>query len=136
LLCSKNSMDLVLRGRIKSGLEKGCLYLSMPEYRAKIEKLVGFKPFKGTLNIEAEENKIEEFLCSLKPLEIKAFEKCNCEYSALTLYKVLFMGKEAAIIRPAKTEHSSKIIELISTEKLREKFKLKDNDIVEIGGLE
>jgi len=126
-------MDSVLKGKVKSGLEKGCLYLSMPEYRTKIEKLVGFKPFKGTLNIEATDYEIEEFLCSLKPLGIKAFEKNGCEYSALTLFKVLFEGEDAAIIKPAKTEHPSKIIELISAEKLREKFKLKDNDIVEIG---
>ena len=129
-------MDSVLKGKIKSGLEKGKLYMAMPEYQAKIEKLVGFKPFKGTLNIEATDYEIEEFLCSLKPLEIKAFERKGCEYSALTLYKVLFNGLDAAIIKPAKTEHSTKIIELISTEKLREKFKLKDNDVVEVGGPE
>jgi len=126
-------MDSVLKGKVKSGMEKGCLYLAMPEYQGKIQKLVGFKPFKGTLNIEATDYEIEEFLCSLKPLEIKAFEKNGCEYSGLTLYKVSFMEAEAAIIKPAKTEHPSKIIELISTEKLREKLKLKDNDIVEIG---
>ena len=125
-----------LKGRLKGGLERGRLFLAMPEYKQRIEKAAGFKPFEGTLNLEVNEAELEEFLKKLKEKRIEGFEKGNSVYGSLSLYRVECLGGKAAIIRPAKTNHPSKIIELIAPIKLREKFGLKDNDVVEIGAVE
>lgn len=129
-------MKGALAGRVKSGLERGRLFLAMPEYQKRIERIAGFKPFEGTLNLEVDEEKLNKFLKKLKEKRIEGFEKGNEVFGSLLLYRVSFMGERAAIIRPAKTTHSSKIIEIIAPMNLREKFGLKDNDIVEIGVVE
>ncbi|MEM0360464.1 MAG: DUF120 domain-containing protein [Candidatus Diapherotrites archaeon] len=124
--------DIALKGIVRSGLEKGCLFLSMPEYLERLERLLGFKPFSGTLNIEVEEQLLQEFLQALKEEKVDSFEKDGKVFGCLKVYRISFKGLNAAIIRPAKTSHPCNIIEIIAPVKLREKFELKDGDAVEI----
>jgi riboflavin kinase len=125
-------MQAAFKGIVKSGLEKGCLFLSMPEYVSRLEHLLGFKPFSGTLNIEVEEQLLEEFIKGLKEEKIESFEKAGRVFGCLTVYRVSFKGMKAAIIKPAKTGHPGNIAEIIAPLKLREAFSLKDGDAVEI----
>jgi len=126
-------MVSVLEGKLKGGLERGRLFLGMKEYKSRIEKAAGFKPFEGTLNLEVDEKKLGSFLKKLKEKRIVGFEKGGCVYGALYLYRVECMGEKAAIIKPAKTVHPSKIIEVIAPFKFREKFGLKDGEKVKVG---
>ncbi len=128
-------MPLELTGRVKGGLERGRLFLAMPEYAAKIRKKAGFEPFKGTLNLEVKVEELEKFLKGLEEKKIKGFEKGKSVYGSLSLYPVQCLGEKAAILRPAKSAHPSKIVEIIAPCKLREKFKLKNNDEVRLGEL-
>ena len=129
-------MVSVLEGKLKGGLERGRLFLEMKEYKSRIEKAAGFKPFEGTLILEVDEKKLASFLKQLKEKKIAGFELENCVYGALVLYRIECMGGKAAIIKPAKTVHPLKIIEVIAPFKLREKFGLKDGDKVKIGVVE
>lgn len=121
---------------MKTGLEKGRLYLSMPEYRQRIKKITKFKPFKGTLNLEVKERELEQFLSELRERKIEGFEKGNSVYGSLCLYLVSCNEEKAAIIIPKKTEHPSNIIEVIAPVKLRKELNLKNGDIVKLEGLE
>jgi len=129
-------MKGALKGKLKSGLERGRLFLAMPEYKDRISKNAGFKPFEGTLNLEVSEPELKAFLKKLKERKIAGFEKGNSVYGSLSLYRVRVLGEKAAIIRPAKTEHPSGIIEVIAPVKLREKHGLKDNDSIEVEAAE
>lgn len=124
--------SVVLKGKLKGGLERGRFFLSMPAYRKRIEAVAGFKPFNGTLNLEVKKEKLTAFLEKLKEKKIAGFEDGKHVYGSLSLYRVSCLGKKAAIIRPSKTEHPSNIIEVIGPVKFREKFGLKENDTVQL----
>ena len=123
---------VILRGRLRGGLERGRLFLSMPAYKKRIEREAGFKPFEGTLNLEVNREELAAFLKKLKEKKIPGFEDGRHVYGSLSLYKVSCFGEKAAIIKPSKTEHPSNIIEVIGPVKFREKFGLKEGSIVEI----
>ncbi|MCX6802309.1 MAG: CTP-dependent riboflavin kinase [Candidatus Diapherotrites archaeon] len=129
-------MPGALKGIVRSGLEKGCLFLSMPEYISRLECLLGFRPFSGTLNIEVEEQLLEGFLKGIREEKIESFEKGGQVFGCLTVYRISFKGMKAAIIRPAKTGHPGNIAEIIAPVKLREAFAIKDGDAVEISAPE
>ena len=122
-----------LKAKVKGGLEQGRLFLGMPEYKKRIVKKAGFRPFEGTLNLEVDEAALKRFLGGLKEQKINGFEEKNTVYGSLYLYNVSLLGEKAAIIRPAKTRHPSHIVEVIAPVKFRDKYGLKDNDTVEIG---
>ncbi|MEM3952217.1 MAG: DUF120 domain-containing protein [Nitrososphaerota archaeon] len=45
-------MEIVLEGRVFSGLGEGFYYISLPQYFEQIKERVGFTPYPGTLNIQ------------------------------------------------------------------------------------
>ena len=124
--------SVVLKGKLKGGLERGGFFLSVPTYKKRIEKVVGFKPFEGTLNIEVKREKLSAFLEKLQEKRIEGFEDGKHVYGSVLLYRVSCLGEKAAIIKPSKTEHPSNIVEVIGPVKFREKFGLKEGDTVEL----
>ena len=121
-----------MKGRLRGGIERGRLFLSMPAYKKRIERAAGFKPFEGTLNLEVNQKELESFLKKLREVKIPGFEDGKHVYGSLSLYNVSCFGEKAAIIMPSKTEHPPNIIEVIGPVKFREKFGLKEGNTVEV----
>ncbi|MEM4238834.1 MAG: DUF120 domain-containing protein, partial [Nitrososphaerota archaeon] len=44
-------VEVVLEGRVFSGMGEGAYYISLPWYRDQIRKKLGFDPYPGTLNV-------------------------------------------------------------------------------------
>ena len=114
---------MMLKGKVKKGLGNASFWVE------KIDdvfyKKTEMKLYYGTLNVELEE-----------PYELENYwiiEKQ--EYGGtqnVFVQKCEIHGIQAYIVRSEKTAHKSNIIEIVSNIKFREKFDLKDNDIVEI----
>lgn len=126
LLFANFFMTLFIKGRIISGLKEGAYYVAI--YKDKIEKICGFHPFTGTLNID----------CNAEPLFpekthfIGSFKVNGAEFGAVWLYPATFKGEQAFVLVPDLAKHTRKVIEIISPNCLRTKYGLKDGDHVEI----
>lgn len=117
-----------LKGSICSGLGKGKGFIEEENYEKEFIKILGFKPFPGTLNLKVNEEKLQEFLLMKKMIIIKRFEKNGVEYGAVNCFKAKIKELNdypVLIVLPAKTIHKG-IIELVAEHNLREKFELKD----------
>lgn len=120
-----------VKGRVFSGDGKGARFIKLPWVRRQIIEKLGFIPYPGTLNIKTSEHvsELKEFLKRTYTIEIspaKGFCRGRC-------FKACFMDNiECAIIIPEVENYPEDVIEVIASINLREKFQLKDGDMIEI----
>jgi len=114
---------MTLEGKVKKGLGNASFWVE------KIDKVFfqkkGMNLFYGTLNIELD-----------NPYELQNYWIIRKEEYGGTqdvyVQEITVFNKKAYIVRAENTAHSSKIIELVSNVNLRDKFNLKDNNIIYI----
>jgi len=116
-----------ISGILKSGLGEGKYYISRPFYLKQFKKLLGFKPFFGTLNIVIDPAELQDFLEGLPLIEITGFKTEERSFGKIKAFKVAVQGKQpASLIIPERTAHSKSEIEIIAPVNLRKKFSLKE----------
>ncbi|AIJ05375.1 riboflavin kinase [Methanocaldococcus bathoardescens] len=124
---------MIIEGKVVSGLGEGGYFLSLPPYKEAFKNILGFEPYEGTLNLKLnKEFNINKF----KYIETEDFEFEGKKFFGVKILpiKILINNKEinGAVVVPKKTYHSSDIIEIIAPIKLRERFNLKDGDVIKI----
>lgn len=122
------------RGAAIDGFGTGALFLKLPGYRDGITKKLGFKPFPGTLNIKIPADMIDDRLSlrSARPITITGFSSGNRHYGTLSAYKAKIFGEPAAVVFPEMSHHGLDVLEIISPDNLRERYRLKTGQEVEL----
>jgi riboflavin kinase len=125
------SKSFYVKGKVFSGGGEGAKFIALPWVRKQIAEKLGFTPYSGTLNLkitEADVN-LKKSLKNARSIEISPAEgfcrgKCFNAYFMNTL--------KCAIVIPEVENYPEDIIEVIAQVNLREKFKLKDGDVIEV----
>ena len=122
-----------------SGLKEGRYYLSKKEYVEPLTRILGFKPYPGTLNIKICSTKPEDIrskLIVLPSKRVEGFRANGVQYFAVSCIEAVirkgYREIRGAILLIDKTKHGPEIIEFIAPVYLREALDLKDGDFVEI----
>jgi riboflavin kinase len=119
---------LKLSGTIFSGSGQGKRFVGLPWVKRQLIEKTGFTPFLGTLNIRLspestlERNKLE----NLKAIEVKP----QAGYFKGVLFRAKLGEEECFIVVPKVPNYPKEIIEIISSDNLRKKLRLKDGDTV------
>ena len=129
-----NEVNVVLiKGIIESGVGEGAFFTQLNWFVEQVEKLLGFKPFPGTLNVRIldEENEKLEMFCSDKGVKVVPN---NPEYCSAGLKKVWINGIPGAAVFPEEkvNVHGKSIIEIVAKDHLKTILHLKDGDTVTI----
>jgi riboflavin kinase len=126
------SKTLTIKGKVFSGSGEGAEFIKLPWVSKQIAEKLGFIPYTGTLNVKltAESVVIKKSLENARAVEIspvKGFCRGRC-------FPAYFMQDlKCAIIIPEVENYPEDVIEVMAPVNLRERFKLKDGDIVEFG---
>ncbi len=127
-------MEIILEGRVFSGLGEGFYYISLPQYFEQIKEKVGFTPYPGTLNIQLlSKDSIENrmLLERIADIPIDGFTNGQRTYGGAKCIRALFNGEqEAALIFVERTHYGKDVIEVIAPVYLRGKYNLRDGDKV------
>jgi riboflavin kinase len=125
--------SLQIRGRVKSGLGEGRYYISREKYVAQFKEKLDFVPYFGTLNIVVDTEYRNHYsrLQAAGGIKINGFEADGRTFGPVKAFRATIFKTECAVIMPERTVHTD-VIEVISTEYLREKYDLKDGDPVTI----
>jgi riboflavin kinase len=121
---------LSVRGKVFSGGGEGAKFIEIPWVRKQIAEKLGFIPYPGTLNI-----KLIEGIANLKLLKrAKAIEILPAEgFCRGRCFNAYFMDTlKCAIVTPEIDNYPEDILEVIAPINVREKFKLKDGDMVNV----
>lgn len=129
-----DSKQYTLKGTLVSGVGEGRYYMSIPQYHKNLSDICGFAPYHGTLNVKLnrESMEIRKRIDSLEWIIVPGFKDENRQFGDARCLKCKIMGIECAIVAPGRTHHPSEIIEIISSERLRDKLSLKDGDDVTV----
>jgi len=127
----KQPKTVRVKGKVFSGKGEGSKFIELPWVKSQIKEKLGFTPSRGTLNLMLDGNcsKIREVLEKAKPILILP----EPGYCRGRCFKANVMGLvEGAIVIPEIQDYPENVLEVIAPENLRERFGLKDGDLVEI----
>ena len=126
---------LIFRGIVVSGMGEGKYYTIKEGYIRQFEEKLGFKPYPGTLNVKIDEIEINKLrqLKNYKGLTLNGFTAENRTFGSVKCFPARIDNKKikCAVVLPERG-HYSNIIEIVSPYYLREKFKLRDGDKIDL----
>ena len=122
---------LTIKGKVFSGSGDGARFIRLPWVRKQIAEKLGFIPYTGTLNIKltAESITIKKPLENARAIEISPV-KGFCRGRCFPAYFIKDL--KCAIIIPEVENYPEDVIEVVTPVNLREKFELKDGDMVKV----
>ena len=118
-----------VKGIVISGYGEGAYFMGLDVYKNQFVDKIGFKPYKGTLNIEIS----EETLSILKkiPKESYGVIEGSGRYGDVKFLNASLNQKiKGAVIFPKKTRHPNNLLEFIAPIKLRDELNIKNGDYV------
>ena len=120
---------MVLRGKVKTGLGNASYWMKKAE--TAFEKKLGKKLYNGTLNVELE----NEYILDGNLQVLKKHEYGGDQ--DVYIKECMVLGDKSYIVRTEKNsskngDHPLSLLEIISDVCFREKYNLKDEDIIEI----
>ena len=122
-----------ITGYVQSGLGEGRYYISRKPYIVQFQEKLGFIPFLGTLNlrIDSRSEVALRKIRSMNGIKIEGFKTEDRTFGAVKAFHATVKDIRAALIFPERSVYSN-IIEVISSEFLRDKLGLQDGSSVEI----
>jgi len=120
------SSKFELRGVVVSGV--GVAWKYVEEYEHIFERLLGAKPYPGTLNVLLPDC-YSNILAGVKPRVIQPPRPGLCK---AYVYTGWLGGIKVVIVKPTKTIHDCRVVEVVAPVKLRDLLGIKDGDVVEI----
>lgn len=127
------SKEVKVEGILFTGLGEGGYYISREGYVRKIKEYLNFVPFAGTLNLRIGEDYkgLSQVLSNFPGLEVEPFYHDGRKFGAIKLLRAKLSDQEVGIVLPDRT-HYENVLEIISPDNLREKYRLKDGDRVQV----
>lgn len=125
------SKTLAIKGKVFSGSGESAEFIRLSWVRKQIAEKLSFIPYTGTLNVKltAESVAIKESLKNARAIEISPV-KDFCRGKCFPAY--FMQDLKCAIIIPEVKNYPKDVIEVIAPVNLREKFRLKDGDMVKV----
>ena len=123
-----------MKGKIVSGFGEGKKFFSLCQYEREFEKILGKKPFFGTLNVDVGEQKTElaQQIKERANLIVPGFEIGEREYFDVRCIRAKLNGISGLLIFPHLNHHPKNILEFVCPQEMRKSFGLGDGHEVEI----
>ena len=120
----------VVEGRVFTGVGEGAYYMSQEGYRSQFREKLGFEPYPGTLNLRVPSCIIEEI--SLRTgIKIEGFRDGDRSFGGGRCYPVkIGSNLNCSIFLPDRTHYPSDVLEIVSSNNLRNDLGLTDGDVV------
>ncbi len=124
-----SSSQVVLTGRMISGMGEGAYYMSLEGYAKQFKTKIGYVPFPGTLNVQLEKREHVEAIRQLDAMDgikIDGFDDGKRTYGWVKCFPGTINAVDSHIIRLERTHHDPSIIELISRHDIRKATGMSD----------
>ena len=114
-----------LTGTVHDWLFERRYYMSQRTYIEQFERLFGFVPYLGTLNLKVDAEQKATFLAGLQQNIIEGFRTAERTFGSLYAYPLSLKRGSGALIIPMRTMHPPHVVEIISASHLRSAYRLR-----------
>ncbi|MET1160194.1 MAG: DUF120 domain-containing protein [Thermoprotei archaeon] len=119
-------MKITIYGIVVKGFGEGSYYVRL--YSGLFQKYLGITPYPGTLNIY-----VNTDLSRILPLDkALVIPPPRNDLGEVYVFKALLNNYPVYVIRPSKTRHDWRIVEVVSDRYLRDLLGLRDGDRVKL----
>jgi riboflavin kinase len=129
----RSTGSIRLTGTVTFGLGEGHYYMRIPHYMKQFEKVLGVRPYPGTLNVKLDGTS-EERAAALREITgrvVRGFRSETRTFGDVKVFPARLNGTDVALIFPARSHHRE-VVEVISERNLRRSLGLKNGDRVEL----
>lgn len=128
--------SVTLEGVLFSGLGEGAYYVTKDGYRKQFIEKLGFDPYPGTLNLKLTSDYDMKTLSELETypaIEVQGFKNETRTYGPVKCFPAIINNKvKGAIVSAMRSHYDASVIEIISSDYIRSKLKLKDGNKVKV----
>jgi len=130
----REKREVTFHGKVFRGLGQAAFFISLHGYKKQFERVLGFVPYPGSLNIRLsspiEIYQSRELKLNHEGIQLEGFTYNRKEYAPLKCFKALIMDSfQGAVLYTDRTHYNDSVIELISPERLRSKLKITEDPI-------
>lgn len=124
---------ITIRGSVKDGMGEGGYYICQKGYLEQFEKMLGFTPYNGTLNVAVDKEDIGKLdvIKSTAGIPISGFTDNGRSFGDVIAYKAKIRNIDCAVIVPARS-HYVDVIEIICKFHLRRTLSIGTGDRVDV----
>ncbi len=130
LAFTETERKVIINGKVVQGIGEGAYYVEI--YAPHFQKVLGFRPYPGTLNVQVQDNESKMAVKKMRqgpPLIVKGFSHKGRTFGDVICYRVKINSKiDAAVVVAQRTHHSENILEIIAPVNLRDELGLNDGD--------
>jgi len=125
--------QMAIRGIAVDGMGEGGYYICQDGYISQFERILGFKPYKGTFNVKVMKDDLDVLgeIQHRPGLKVDGFEMDGRSFGGVTVHPARISGTQCAMVVPDRS-HYLDVIEIVSEEHLRRKLSLRTKDPVEV----
>jgi len=128
--------SVTLEGILFSGLGEGAYYVTRDGYRKQFIEKLGFDPYPGTLNLKLTSDydmKTRSELGTYPAIEVQGFKNETRTYGPVKCFPAVINNKvKGAVVSAMRSHYNSSVLEIISSDFIRGKLKLKDGNKVKV----
>ena len=124
---------IAFEGVVTGGAGEAKGFVSLPGYRSRFRRRLGYEPFAGTLNVALEGMDSRAALAALDGIEIEGWEDDERSFGGVVCYPATVETAGEAyesthVLVPERTHHEADQLELLAPDRLRDVLDLDDGD--------
>lgn len=121
-------------GTVESGLGEGAYYMSLRQYMQQFDKILGFTPYPGTLNLRLSPVAVQrrKRLTIADWYQVEGFESEGRTFGQVRCLPCMIGTIPCGIVVPGRSHYPDALVEVIAPVGLRRELNLKDGDEVVI----
>lgn len=121
-------------GTVESGLGEGAYYMSLPQYTHQFEKILGFSPYPGTLNLRLSPIAVQrrKRLSIADWYQVEGFVSEGRTFGQVRCLPCMIRRIPCGIVVPGRSHYPDALVEVIAPVGLRRELGLNDGDEVVI----
>jgi len=135
-IVEKPTEEMLLEGRLFTGMFEGSYYVSRDKYHKQFIKKLGFDPYPGTLNLKlssAFDRRMRRELEAHPAILIDGFKDGERTYGSVKCYPATINDEvEGAVVLINRTHHDPSVLEVIAPVYLRKRLKIRDGSQVRV----
>jgi len=135
-IVEKPTEEMVLEGKLFTGMFEGAYYVSRDKYHKQFIKKLGFDPYPGTLNLKlssAFDRRMRRELEAQPAILIDGFKDGERTYGSVKCYPATINDEvEGAVVLINRTHHDPSVLEVIAPVYLRKRLKIRDGSQVRV----